>query len=124
MYRGICIVGFVSTRMNTHRKPVQHVLKRVVSVVSILTSKKIKWVIGWLDMFFMLHHVLQWRYHIKTTTYLISNLTAFYGQLMEDGESGVPLGAAVLDAKKRESEYVTILHLQEMEPQNVWGETA
>ena len=38
---------------------------------------------------------------------------------MEDGESGVPLGAAVPDAKKRENEYVTIPHLQEMEPQNV-----
>ena len=38
---------------------------------------------------------------------------------MEDGESGVLLGAAVLDAKKRENEYVTIPHLQEMEPQNV-----
>ena len=38
---------------------------------------------------------------------------------MEDGESGVLLGAAVLDAKKREKEYVTIPHLQEMEPQNV-----
>ena len=38
---------------------------------------------------------------------------------MEDGESGVPLGTAVLDAKKREKEYVTIPHLQGMEPQNV-----
>ena len=43
---------------------------------------------------------------------------------MEDGESGVPLGTAVLDAKRRENEYVTIPHLQDMELQNVLAETA
>ena len=106
MYQGISIVGFVSMRMNTHQKPVQHVLKRVVSVVSIS--------IRCLGIFSKLQY-----YQIKTATYLISKLNAFYDQWMEDGESGVLLGAAVLDAKKRENEYVTIPHLQEMEPQNV-----
>ena len=105
MYQGIFIVGYVSMRMNTHQKPVQHVLKRVVSVVSIS--------IRCLGIFSKL------QYKIKTATYLISKLNAFYDQWMEDGESGVLLGAAVLDAKKRENEYVTIPHLQEMEPQNV-----
>ena len=62
--------------------------------------------------------------HIKTITYLISKLDAFYYQWMEDGEIGVLLGAAVLDAKKRENEYVTIPHLQEMEPQGVRVATA
>ena len=63
-------------------------------------------------------------YNIKTTTYLISEFNAFFDQWMEDGESGVPLGAAVPDAKKRENEYVTIPHLQDMELQNVWAATA
>ena len=63
-------------------------------------------------------------YNIKTTTYLISEFNAFFDQWMEDGESGVPLGAAVPDAKKRENEYVTIPLLQEMEPQNVRVATA
>ena len=107
MYQGISIVGFVSMRMNTHQKPVQHVLKRVVSVVSIS--------IRCLGIFSK---------QIKTATYLISKLNAFYHQLMEDGESGVLLGDAVLDAKKRENEYVTIPHLQEMEPQGVRVATA
>ena len=61
---------------------------------------------------------------MKTTTYLINKLDAFYHQWMEDGESGVPLGSAVLDAKKRENAFVTILHLQDMELQNVWAATA
>ena len=49
----------------------------------------------------------------------VSYTIIFYDQWMEDGDSGVPLGAAVLDAEKRDNEYVTIPHLQEMEPQNV-----
>ena len=61
---------------------------------------------------------------MKTTTYLINKLDAFYHQWMEDGESGVPLGSAVLDAKKRENEFVTILHLQDMELPNVLAATA
>ena len=62
-------------------------------------------------------------YHIQTITYVINKLNAFYDQWMEDGESGVPLGAAILNAENRNNEYATIPHLQEMGQQNVRGAT-